>query len=256
MKLKIALAQLLVAESIDSNLQGILRGLRYAKEEGAQLLLTPEGSLSGYTHDFDRALQRKARIEVEETARELGVGMVLGTCQEEDDGVCYNEQRFYTSEGEFVGFHAKILRCGTLKDPPQGEINHYGTKPLQTFSLFGITVGGLICNDLWATPGYTPVPDPHLVWQLRKMGAQIIFHSVNGGGDGTEFMSVYRAYHASNLSLWAKASHIPIVSVDALAAPGIYPVACQGGVVNANGERVFSLPDTGEQMGVWELDIS
>ncbi|NQT01150.1 MAG: hypothetical protein HQ580_03945 [Planctomycetes bacterium] len=36
-----------------------------------------------------------------------------------------------------------------MTKPTQGEINHYASRPLRTFQLKGITVGALICNDMW-----------------------------------------------------------------------------------------------------------
>ncbi len=62
---------------------------------------------------------------------------------------CYNQIRFYDGSGKFLGFHTKTLLCGSFSDPPQGEINDYATRPLQTFEIKGIRVGGLICNDMW-----------------------------------------------------------------------------------------------------------
>ena len=53
-------------------------------------------------------------------------------------------------------------------DPPQGEINDYAIRPLRTFEIKGIRVGGLICNDMWANPQCTPMPDPHLSQKLSK----------------------------------------------------------------------------------------
>lgn len=255
MKLKIALAQTVVTGDIAANLRAVERGLRFAAGEGAQLLLTPEGALSGYTHLFDRAAQREALAQAEALARSLGVGMALGTCQEEDDGLCYNEQRFYTPEGEYLGCHTKTLCCGGMAEPHEGEYLHYAVKPLRTFRFRGAVLGGLICNDVWANPECTPMPDPHLVWRLREMGAQAILHSVNGGGNGSPDMrTTVRAFHTSNLVMRARSAGIPIVSVDAAPAGG-FPAACPSGVVDGSGKRVFSLPETGEQLGVWELDL-
>jgi len=106
---------------------------------------------------------------------------------EPDDGKCYNQIRFYDSDGTFLGFHNKILRCGTMTDPSKGEINHFAARPLRTYQVKGITIGGLICNDMWANPQCTPMPDPHLSQKLSEMGARIIFQAINGGRNGSDW---------------------------------------------------------------------
>lgn len=253
-KLKIAIAQLPVTGCINDNFKAISEALAYASAEKADILLTPEGSLSGYNHTFDRTENAEALIEIENLARSLKVGMALGTCNEEEDGICYNELRFYTPQGEFLGYHTKTLRCGSMEEPSVGEINHYGVKPLKTFSFMGITIGGLICNDMWANPECTPMPDPHLTWQLTKMGARIIFHAVNGGGNGTEYMkTTIRDFHSSNLTMRAVASKVHIASVDACF--GAHPVACPSGITGPDGKRIFTLPEVGMQLGAVEVEI-
>lgn len=249
--MKIALAQLPVTDDINANFKVISEALNFAAKEKADILLTPEGSLSGYNHTFDRAENKKALVETEALARSLKVGMALGTCNEEEDGLCYNELRFYTPGGVFLGYHTKTLCCGAMEEPHDGEFLHYHVKPLRVFDYMGVTVGGLICNDLWANPECTPMPDPHLSWQLSRMGAKIIFHAVNGGGDGSEYMrTTIRDFHTSNLAMRASASKICIASADACC--GSFPVACPGGMIGPDGKRIAALPETGMQLAVYE----
>ena len=187
MKLRVAGAQLPVTNDITSNVAALSRAIAFARDAHADILLTPEGSLSGYTHTFDVQAVRAGLHEVTAQARDAGIGLALGTCFVEDDGLCYNQIRFYAADGAFLGFHSKTLRCGTLTSPPKGEIEHYAVQPLRTYEVNGITVGGLICNDLWANPECTPMPDPHLTQRLSEMGARVIFHAVNGGRNGSEW---------------------------------------------------------------------
>ena len=133
---------------------------------------------------------------------------------EPDDGKCYDQLRFYSATGEYLGFHSKILTCGTLTDPAEGEINDYAVRPLQFFDYPDVRVGGLVCNDLWANPGCTPMPDPHLTQQLSRMGARIIFHAVNGGRDGSVWSELAWQYHEANLRMRAHAGSVWIVTVD------------------------------------------
>ena len=76
---------------------------------------------------------------------------------------------------------------------------------LKTFEWNGKTFGILICNDLWATPGYTTMPNPYLPWKLKQMGAKFIVHCINSVSS-----QKYKSFHESSAELWAypKNSHL------------------------------------------------
>lgn len=254
MSLRVAGAQIPVTTDIESNLTAIRRAMAHAVEQQADVLLTPEGSLSGYTPHFDaQAVEQALRLVVSEAAS-AGLALVLGTCYVEADGLCYNQIRFYDQHGHYLGFHAKILRCGSMSHPPVGEIAHYATAPLRTFPLKGITVGGLICNDLWANPTCTPVPDTHLTQQLAGMGAKVIFHAVNGGRDGSEWSRVAWRYHEANLRLRALAGKVWIVTVD-----NCYPLhlrcSSPSGVVSPVGKWKVRTRAQGEQFFLYTIPV-
>ena len=180
----------------------------------------------------------------------------MGTCFTEADGRCYNQIRFYEGDGSYLGFHSKTLRCGTMEAEPRGEINHYGSSPLRTFTVKGVSVGGLICNDLWANPGCTPVPDPHLTQQLSDMGARAIFHAVNGGRDGSPWArEVVWPFHESNLRMRARAGRVWIVTVD-----NCHPVdvrcSAPSGVIAPGGQWVCQAEPQGEQCFSYTVDLT
>ena len=187
-------------------------------------------------------------------ASSAGLALALGTCYTEpDDGKCYNQIRFYDGDGKFLGFHSKTLRCGSMTDPPKGELNDYACRPLRTFRIKGITVGGLICNDMWANPGCTPMPDPHLSQQLAKMGAKIIFQAVNGGRNGGDWSrNVFWPFHETNLRIRAQTGKLWIVTVDNCHPTNI-PCSCPSGVLQPNGQWAEKTPDQGEQMVVYTI---
>ena len=252
-KLTIALAQIPVVEDIAANFRAVSEGIRFAKENGADILLTPEGSLSGYTHQFDSKRLDDALRETEQLAKRSGVGLALGTCKREADGFCYNELRFYLPDGRYLGCHTKTLLCGTMTDTPQGEINHYRTAPLQVFDFMGVTVGGLICNDMWANPGCTPQPDTHLSHRLAAMGARVIFHAVNGGRNKSRISQVVtKQYHEANILLKAAADRIYIATVDN-SDPARIPVSSIGGIAAPDADWAFRLQDQGTQFGVFTI---
>lgn len=254
MQICVAGAQIPVSEHIDENVQTIMRALDFAAAEGADILLTPEGSLSGYTHLFDRQAVEEALRLIEARAKTAGIGLALGTCFEESDGRCYNQLRFYGKDGNYLGFHSKTLTCGKMIPPFTGEISHYSVQPLQVFHFDGIPIAGLICNDMWANPQCTPLPDPHLSFQLGRMGARLIFHAVNGGRGNSETWQRVWNFHESNLQLRAEASKIWIVTVDNCAPPH-FPCSAPSGVISPDGNWVCRAESTGEQFFAYTIDI-
>lgn len=249
--LRVATAQIPVSSDIAANSAVIAAAMDEAIAAKAQILLTPEGSLSGYTPKFDQA-QVDAQLQVlVSKARGARLALALGTCYvEPDDGQCYNQIRFYDAEGNYLGAHTKTLRCGTMTDPPQGEINDYGVRPLRTVQLCGITVGGLICNDMWANPMCTPMPDPHLSQQLAEMGARVIFHAINGGRNGSDWSrNVFWPFHETNLRIRAQAGKLWIVTADNCAPENI-PCSAPSGVLAPSGNWAACAPQQGRHVVV------
>jgi len=260
-KLRVAGLQMLVAEhDVAANEQAIHRAIDRSAAEGAEFLLTPESGLSGYHVEFDQQVVAGAVERLREHARQAGVGLLLGTGYREqlkdangaDDetDVCYNQVRVYAPDGAYLGFHAKILLTSPIRRPGTGEMRSYLVGALRTFRWKGVCFGILICNDLWATPGATVMPNPYLAWRLREMGAQVIFHAVNTAGTPLFF----RSYHESNESLWAGALGVPIVSTNA-ANLDLAPTNCRSGVWGIDGHRRCVASDTGEQFFSCEIEL-
>jgi predicted amidohydrolase len=197
---------------------------------------------------------RTALDEVTAYAREKKVGLALGTCFQEDDGRCYNQVRFYSPEGEYLGFGSKTLSCGTLDGPPKGEINDYAVASPRTVSFEGIEVAALVCNDMWANPGCTPQDDPHLLWKLSKMGAQIVFHAVNGGRCEGDWAGVVWRYHESNLQMRARAAKVWVVTVDN-SHPSSGDTSAPSGVVGPDGNWVCRVERRGVQRFVHTITL-
>ena len=254
--MRVALAQLPVHNrDIEKNLNGIKEAVRQAADDNSDIILTPEGSLSGYTHDFIFSEVKDALAEITAFAALHNIGLALGTCMEEEDGLRYNEIRFYEANGKYLGCHTKTLLCSFGEDPPEGEINHYATKPLRAYKFKGITIGGLICNDLWANPVCTPMQDPHLAKQLAKMGVKIIFHAVNGGRDESVFsQELVRKFHEVHVLMQADAYRTVICTVDN-AYPEHIGVSSIGGVAVSGGLWQHTLPTMGRQMAVVDVIV-
>ena len=247
--IKIAGLQMNVTREIQKNKQRILTNIRLAAEDGARFLVTPEGSLSGYRADFDQEELFLALQEVITTARDHGIGLFLGTCFKEMVGnqeITYNQIRVYAPDGSFLGAHSKILLCSPVTTPGTGEMHDYGQGYLKTIEWQGLRFGMLICNDLWATPGYTTLPNTYLPLQLKQMGTDIIIHSINSGSDQR-----YRNFHESSVELWAYTLHLPILEVNAAMATD--PVNAQSGLIDAQGERMVRVPEIGEHLFYCEI---
>ena len=160
MSLTVAGYQMAVTKDVETNTAKLLAAIERAAEAKADILLTPEGSLSGYTPHFDVDEVQAALDLVTEAAASQRLGLALGTCYVEDDGLCYNEVRFYESDGTYKGFHSKILRCGSHDAPPKGEINDYAATELRTFDVAGHYLGALICKRPLGESGVHPRARP------------------------------------------------------------------------------------------------
>jgi len=242
--IKIAGLQMNVTGEIEKNKNTLLTNIKMAADSGARFLVTPEGSLSGYHTNFDQGELNRALQEIKSTARKNKIGLFLGTCFKEmvnNDEITYNQIRAYAPDGNFLGAYSKILLCSPVNAPGTGEMHDYGQGYLTIVEWEDLHFGMLICNDLWATPGYTTLPNPYLPLQLKQQGADIIIHSINSGSNQR-----YRNFHESSAELWAYSLHLPIMEVNA--AMGTDPVNAQSGFINVLGERVIHVSETGEHL--------
>lgn len=246
--LRVAGLQMNVTNNITANKERILSAIREAALGQARFLATPEGSLSGYRSQFDQKELSAALQEVISLAAELKLGLLLGTCYKDEQGLCYNQIRIYAPEGNFIGAHSKILVCSPIDKPGTGEMLQYQQGVLQTFVWNNIRFGALVCNDLWATPGYTTLSNPYLPLKLKEMGAQVIFHSINSGTGQR-----YRNFHESSAELWALNLRIPILEVNA--AHGIEKINAQSGLIDASGLRSIMVADSGEHLFFCDIDL-
>lgn len=249
--LRIAGLQMDVSYDIEENEKTIIKYLNSLKDEHIDFLITPEGSLSGYTSQFDGDLLSESLARVLQAARELKIGLVLGTCYKETitgTEYCYNQARVYLPDGTFMGAYSKILTCSPLDNPGTGEIMEYVQGSVKTFSVNDVEFGILICNDLWATPGYTTIPNPYLPWKMQESGAEVIFHIINSGTD-----QKYTKFHEASVELWAMTLKMPIVEVNA--AHGVKAINARSGIIDQEGKRTRIVENSGEQVFIYDLDF-
>ncbi len=241
---KLSGVQMVVARDLSENLPRVLDYIRWSAEDGAELVLFPEMSLSGYHGDWDFDAVRKALGEVETTIRECGIAAIIGTGWRDDDG-SYIQLRAYDEQATLLGTHEKMMPTGIDGENGDREFCRPG-KELRTFEWRGITCGMLICNDLWVTPGTGPYPDPRLTYQLGQKGARIVFHGINSGASDT-----HRPFHESNVQLRAMESGLYIATANA--ADMQKRINCASGLVSPNGEWATKVDYQGE--GRWLAEI-
>jgi hypothetical protein len=85
------------------------------------------------------------------------------------------------------------------------------------------------------------------------MGAQIIFHAVNGGRNGGPGSAVVWSYHESNLLLRSRADKLWIVTVDNCDPPTVR-CSAPSGVIN-RGSWVLQAPPQGEHLFAHTIDM-
>ncbi|MBN1537705.1 MAG: hypothetical protein JW908_13285 [Anaerolineales bacterium] len=161
MKFSLAIAQIsTVLGEIDTNLAKHRANIRDARQQGADLLVFPELSMTGYVlQDLTPTVALRPRREdpvfrvllEESKAIDLVVGFV-----DEDDRHRFFISAAYLSKGEVVYVHHKLyLPTYGLFD--EGRFFAWGDKISAFETRFG-RMGILICEDFWH------VSPPYLLW--------------------------------------------------------------------------------------------
>ena len=167
--------QVLNVESIEANLDSICRGLALAAQEGVELLVTPETSLTGLfarshvTNDPEAAsaAERKLRRFIRDlpNAPFLIVGLPVweSVPEHEIDPTRYNVSRLYDPDGEIVSTHSKVHSA---------EPDFWHGYRLNEFEVHGVPMSLHICHD-HRYPELSTLP--------VMFGARLVIHPSNGG---------------------------------------------------------------------------
>lgn len=230
---RVTLAQIVVGRVVKENMKRITAAIAQAKKDLAGWVFFPEGALSGYYDGFKQAEVEEAFAEIQRLCKEAALIGVIGTCWKGSPGKPHNQIRIVDRRGELVGQYAKT--CLTYSDAEQFTAGGFDL----VHKVDDLTIGTLICNDLWVTPGFTDGPNPHLTLKQARAGAQVIFHAVSSGGN-----QKYRAFHESNQAVRAAEAKCPIVTVNSAVESG--EVNCTSGVILPSTEYAFALSRKGE----------
>ena len=200
-------------------------------------------------------MSREALQRVTAAAASARVGLALGTCfVEAADGKTYNQLRFYAADGAYLGFHSKTLPTGSMSAEPVRR-----TQPLRDSSAAGSfqfadhSIAGLICNDLWANPTCTPMPDTHLDTPAGGIGrADHLPRGQWRSQSRRAWSDVNWQFHSSNLRMRARASNIWIVTVDSC-QPVDVRCSAPSGVIDPNGDWRCQTRDTGMDRFIYTI---
>jgi ribosomal-protein-alanine N-acetyltransferase len=174
--LRIALAQIEQTADFEANGERILDALAQAARAGVQIICLPETQTAGYRVDITPA---DAPVQVEKLAafhdtvagicREHGLACILGTetppAGDLHGGKPYNSAMVISEAGEVLGIHHKT------KLTPLDAVAYTPGTDIETWSLFGVTVGVVICFEGFRFAETTA--------ECVRQGAQIVFHPQN-----------------------------------------------------------------------------
>jgi ribosomal-protein-alanine N-acetyltransferase len=171
--LKIGLAQCRQTGDFDTNARTINRDLDAAARHGVQVLCFPETQTVGYRVDIATPEMPVPAARLDElhqgVARrcgQLGMACILGTETPAGPGrKPYNSALVIAETGQVLGTHHKTRLT------PLDAVAYSPGKSIETFQLFGVTVGVVICFEGFRFPETTR--------ECVRQGAQIIFHPQN-----------------------------------------------------------------------------
>lgn len=271
--IKIAGAQIPCGTNIQANKREILKAIDWAKENGVDHLLTPEGALSGYLCGWEQKIDeiKDALKEIEEHLSDCNFCLHLGTNFEEPEfigkAVNRNEIRHYDREGLISAVTYKTF---VLNDK-ESVLGRQDYDPISVINLIEPSqetpyvpqATGMICNDMW---GATEARKEPLSHQIKNMHLDLIFHATNGRKmelDDPQ-MIVFDAWHDAFLRMTAANIIIPILTVDSCSdwewdgseeTAEHYHTSSQSGVIDINGWQT-DVPRKGRQYFSYDLDVT
>jgi len=173
MILKIGLAQCRQTNDFEANARTIFRFLDEAAAAGAQVVCFPETQTVGYRVDIATPELVVPATQLDDLHRrvarrcgELGLACILGTETPGPSGSKpFNSALVISEQGRILGVHHKT------KLTPLDAIAYVPGTSIETFDLFGIKIGVVICFEGFRFAETTR--------ECVRQGAQVIFHPQN-----------------------------------------------------------------------------
>ena len=239
--LKIALAQLdLLVGDVRGNATKVIVSARNARRElGADLVLYPELTLSGYPPEdllFHRGFRRQIEAGLKQLCAELDDARVLVGFPEYAGGVIYNSAALITG-GEIAAIHRKA-ELPNYKVFDEKRYFQPGRQPTLA-ECCGFRTGLLVCEDIW---------EAHSAQLARADGAQLLV-VINA--------SPYEIHKQREREAIARARvrevELPLAYVNLVGGQDELVFDGNSFVMDAQGEVVMRAPPFAEEMRVVEF---
>jgi predicted amidohydrolase len=214
-------------------------------------MVTPEMILTGYHGKFDQ-VERDQLIDtiIRPACARHHVTLILGAGSYRSS-IGRRSKRPYIqamvigSDGAVLGAHDKVLPTGgDLKWCARGS-----KRNLRAFRSQGLSFGVTICNDFWATPGYTTLPDINVPLLLAQQKARVIFHTIASGSDAG-----YLDFHTQRMEERAIRAGVWVVSANCVRDRRT-PCNAPSGIVDPSGTWRASAPLIGEHLAIARINL-
>jgi predicted amidohydrolase len=239
-----AAAQLIRRRDMTLAARAVVSMIAKAGRRGAQFLVTPEMILTGYHGRFEQAARDRLIDEVirPECARHR-VTLILGagsyrSATGRRSSLPFIQATVIDSDGTVLGAHDKLI-------PTEGDLQwcaRGSARDLRVFRSQGLTFGVTICNDFWATPGFTTLPDLNVPLLLARRKARVIFHAVASGSD-----AAYLDFHTHRMEERAIRARVWVVSANCVHDRRT-PCNAPSGIVDPTGAWKARVPLVGEHL--------
>ena len=222
-----------------------------AARRGAQFLVTPEMILTGYHGRFDQsARDRLIDAVIRPACARHQVTLILGAGSYRSAAGRRSLRPFIQATvidpgGGIVGAHDKVIpTAGDLKWCAGGA-----ARDLRVFRSQGLTFGVTLCNDFWATPVHTTLPDINVPLLLARQKARVIFHAVASGSD-----AAYLDFHTHRMEERAIRAGVWVVSANCVRDRRT-PCNAPSGIVDPSGTWRAIAPLIGEHLVVGRITL-
>jgi NAD+ synthase (glutamine-hydrolysing) len=240
--MRIALAQLnQMVGDLPGNAARILDAVDAAKRGGADLVVTPELSLSGYPPEdllLRPAFLQACASELARLApRIAGPTVVVGYPEMGSGGLRHNAAAVIRDGRIIAGYRKHTLPNYTVFD----EQRYFtpGTEPC-VFDVAGVRVGVVICEDIW-------FPEP--ARRSRAKGAELIVVP-----NGSPYHTRQQALRREVVTARAVETGCPVVYVNRVGGQDELVFDGASFVVNAGGKVAQQLPAWQETIALAEFD--
>jgi predicted amidohydrolase len=220
--IRIGGAQIPVTDNIAENVKHIKEAINWASKNDVDMLLTPEGSLSGYMNTFDELNDSNLSEAIKEvTSHSSSKNMYLALGTEYIKNINYGKVK--CSQIQYYSDTALLIDSYDKQMVIPGENNYPGkglkVVDFQIFNHKGQTefkIGSFICNDMWGQLDNKQIVTSDLFY-YQNSNTNIIFHASNGfrGPEAGDEESNRKLKEFADIQLWmASRFNIPIVTVD------------------------------------------